>query len=96
MLVEDSGATPGSGAESGMSELRAVVRVLDLDEVDVWLAYFSVGGNAMSSTVAAWLAGTQTPTAADYNHLAAGLNDELRERNLNASIPYLGRSAPPS
>ena len=45
---------------------------------DVWLSYYSVGGNASALTVAEWFDGKSAPSAHEYDTLAVSVNETLR------------------
>lgn len=57
--------------------------------MELWLAYFALGGLATSSDIGAILAGRAQPDRHDHDLLAVALNERFLDMRLNHPIPYL-------
>lgn len=77
-----------------MSE-RAPVLVLEaarqqagLSVLELWLAYFALGGMATVPEVEAILAGMERPGIRDHDLLALALNERFSEMDLDHPVQY--------
>ena len=65
-----------------------------LTEVELWWAYFALGGEATPSQFAGFLHGTERPGPLDHDRLAHALNERLTDLGMNSPVPYF--ADPPS
>jgi hypothetical protein len=68
--------------------LAAALASADLHLHDLWLAYFTLGGNAGPYEVEAYLAGQVPFTAHEHNVLAQAVNERLAELSTSTRAPY--------
>ena len=54
----------------------------------LWLAYYSLGGNATPLAFDGYLAGTELPVAREYDLIAQALNDHFIDAGENHPVPY--------
>ena len=56
--------------------------------IELWIAYFSVGGRASVADVQAILAGRAEADRRDHDRLAQALNDRFVDMALDHPVPY--------
>ena len=56
--------------------------------VEVWFAYFALGGMESPQVVGSILEGSVVPSDADYDLLAQALNERFMDRGSNHPVPY--------
>lgn len=56
--------------------------------IDVWLAYFALGGMEPLAGVTSILMGRVQPSDADYNMLAQGINEHFMDSGRDHPVPY--------
>ena len=56
--------------------------------IDVWLAYFALGGMESLPMVTSILMGTVVPSNSDYDMLAQALNERFMDHGQNHPVPY--------
>lgn len=56
--------------------------------IDVWVAYFALGGMESLAVVTAILSGTVVPSDSDYDLLAQALNERFMESGHDHPVPY--------
>jgi hypothetical protein len=55
---------------------------------ELWLNYFSIGGNSDLLEIEAYLSGALMPTDIEYDYIAQALNDRFIELGMNHPVPY--------
>lgn len=55
---------------------------------DVWVGYFSVGGNGTLADVRSWLSGEILVPTRDHDLLAQAMNDAFTDAGLGHPIAY--------
>ncbi len=61
---------------------------LGMSAHDLWVGYFSLGGNATPAEIDDWLSGAEQLPAREYDVLAHTLNETFSEIGLNHPIAY--------
>ena len=56
--------------------------------IDVWLAYFALGGMESLAVVTSILKGTVVPSDLDFDVLAQALNERFMDRGQDHPVPY--------
>lgn len=56
--------------------------------IDVWLAYFALGGMESLAAVTAILSGTVVPSNLDYDLLAQAMNERFMDSGRDHPVPY--------
>ena len=69
--------------------LEAVRQELLLTNLDLWYAYFAVGGDLPYGTMRDYLAGSTTTSRREHNRLALVLNEQFLDLGSDDSVPYL-------
>ena len=59
-----------------------------LTSENLWMSYCSLGGMATPAALDSFLAGSATPTGADYDVIAQALNDTFVSGGSNHLVPY--------
>lgn len=59
-----------------------------LSVLDLWVAYWSIGGMATPQALMTYLDGTQVPEAGDYDVVAQAINDQFIGREMDHPVPY--------
>ena len=54
----------------------------------LWLGYFSIGGDASEGEIEAYLSGALDPTDREYDYLAQAINDRFTELGQDHPVPY--------
>ena len=67
-----------------------------MSDNDLWIGYFSVGGNGTLADIQRWLAREAEPGDRDHDLLAQALNDEFVVRNLDHPVAYRSDRLSPS
>ncbi len=63
---------------------------LGMTAYQLWIGYFSVGGNCSMADLDDWLSGAAALPDREHNLLAQALNDEFTDIGLNHAVPYTG------
>ena len=63
-------------------------RRLGITVLELWIGYFSVGGNGSVADVRGWLSGAGALPAQDHDMLAQALNDRFTEVGLDHPVGY--------
>ena len=72
-----------------MTALRRAIVDLDVTTAQVWIAYFSVGGNRDVAHIATYLSGDVAGhDVVDREHIIDALNDLYFDRGLDHALPY--------
>lgn len=58
--------------------------------LDLWIAYFALGGVGDAPTLGAYLRGEARPSASDHDMIAHALNEMFAERDEDSPVPYTG------
>jgi hypothetical protein len=61
--------------------------------IELWIAYFSIGGRASVADVQAVLAGRVQPDRREHDRLAQALNDRFTDMELDHPVPYFDDTA---
>ena len=69
-------------------ELESARQALGISTLDVWWAYFALGGSGDAYELAAYLAGDTTATTAVHNTIAHALNQTFSERSESSFVRY--------
>ncbi|MFN2506024.1 MAG: hypothetical protein ABR540_17680 [Acidimicrobiales bacterium] len=78
-----------SNESIGMSgEIDSGRRQLGMSVRDVWVGYFSVGGNGSMLEVERWLSGASDIPAREHDMLAQAVNDRFTDHGLNHPVRY--------
>ena len=80
--VQDELVAEGAGLEAVRHELL-------LTSLDLWYAYFAVGGDLPYSTMREYLAGSARASRREHNRLALVLNEEFLDLGADHPVPYL-------
>jgi hypothetical protein len=77
-------------------QLRDRADDADWDDTDLWIASVALGGNLALGEVSAITAGDRTPTRAQYEVLAAALNEHFTTQGQGQPVPtWEGRPRTP-
>src|SRR4051794_22562097 len=69
--------------------LRNAFGELNVSVLQLWITYFSLGGNGGADHVATYLAGDgDGADAIDHDHIIGALNDMCFDRGLDHPLPY--------
>lgn len=79
---------PQSAAAGGIADIVAGRVDLGISARDLWVGYFSLGGNGTQAEVDDWLSGAVPLPAREHNLLAQTLNDRYTDIGRNHPVPY--------
>ena len=72
-----------------VAALRRALDDLDVTTSQLWLTYFSLGGNRDAAHIARYLAGDgDGADPVDHDHIIAALNDLYFDRGLDHPLAY--------
>jgi hypothetical protein len=72
-----------------VAALRAARAELDVSVLDLWITYFSLGGNRNVDHIAAYLdSDGEGADVIDHDHIIDALNDLYFDRGLDHPLPY--------
>ena len=75
-----------------MAAINAARSRLELTDVELWLAYFGVGGNLAPAALLDYLDGNQTGLGhvgvAEHNYVIDAINDVMALRQLDTQLGY--------
>jgi hypothetical protein len=75
-----------------IADLDAARRQLGMTMLDLWIAYFALGGHHDARTLTAYLGGYgDTPTDSDHDIIVHALNESYQDRGENHPLPYRRR-----
>jgi hypothetical protein len=69
--------------------LEAVRHELLLTNLDLWYAYFAVGGELPYATMREYFAGATSVSRREHNRLALVLNEQFLDLGSGYPVPYL-------
>ena len=91
--ANDGGARAVTAADDQVvvegAGLEAVRHELMLTSLDLWYAYFAVGGDLPYDTMLAYLAGSTSAKRREHNRLALVLNERFLDLGADFPVPYL-------
>ena len=70
-----------------MAAVRATRDILELDMLQLWIAYFEVGGNRDATQLAHLMTEDDVTDVAEHDHIIDALNDVLLDRGLGRYLP---------
>lgn len=78
---------------ASLTALREARERLGVSNMDLWITYFSVGGNRDADHLVAYLEGRLDgdPDPAEHDHIVDALNELFIERGLNHPLSYGSR-----
>ena len=69
--------------------LDAARRQLGMTMLELWIAYFALGGHHDKGTLTAYLEGNgDTPTNSDHDIIVHALNESYHDHGENLRLPY--------
>ena len=68
--------------------LESARRHLQLSVMDLWIAYFALGGLYDANHLDRYLRGAATSSDHDHNIIVHALNETFTDRGQNSPIPY--------
>ena len=72
-----------------IADLDAARRQLELTMLDLWTAYFALGGHHDPATLTAYLAGEgDTAANSDHDIIVHALNESYLDRGQDHPLPY--------
>jgi hypothetical protein len=70
--------------------LNTARQQLGLSVLDLWIAYFAIGGLSDAPTLESYLHGQSTAPNTEHNLIAHALNERFSELNMDTPVPYRG------
>jgi hypothetical protein len=72
-----------------IADLDAARRQLGMTMLELWIAYFALGGHHDEGTLTAYLEGNgDTPTNRDHDIIVHALNESYHDHGENQRLPY--------
>ena len=72
-----------------IADLDAARRQLGLTMLELWTAYFAIGGHHDAAALTDYLTGHgDTPTNSDHDIVVHALNESFHDRGENHPLPY--------
>ena len=61
---------------------------LNMTMLDLWVAYFALGGQRDARAMGAYVQGRTTASDSDHNVIVHALNETFNERDQDSPVPY--------